>query len=94
MLTGTPEGLHIGKSTLKSLNFTTVYTSSAVGLPPGPYFLHGPNLHQAWRLYQDYLDAFIFGVVPENALKPERLTLIDWQNYMSLELRFCSGSIH
>lgn len=33
-------------------------------LPSGPYFLHGPNLYQAWRLYDDVLDAFTFGVIP------------------------------
>ncbi|KAK5994005.1 Scytalone dehydratase-like Arp1-like protein [Cladobotryum mycophilum] len=36
------------------------------GLPSGPYFLHGPNLYQAWRLYDDDLDAFTFGVLPES----------------------------
>ena len=40
-------------------------------LPSGPYFLHGPNLHQAWRLYGDNLDAFTFGVIPEDINKPD-----------------------
>ncbi|PHH61808.1 hypothetical protein CDD81_7972 [Ophiocordyceps australis] len=35
-------------------------------LPSGPYFLHGPNLYQAWRLYEDSLGAFAFGVIAEN----------------------------
>jgi hypothetical protein len=35
-------------------------------LPSGPYFLHGPNLYQAWRLYDDVLDAFAFGVIPNS----------------------------
>jgi hypothetical protein len=35
-------------------------------LPSGPYFLHGPNLYQAWRLYDDVLDAFTFGVLPNS----------------------------
>ncbi|PHH70361.1 hypothetical protein CDD82_7181 [Ophiocordyceps australis] len=34
-------------------------------LPSGPYFLHGPNLYQAWRLYPDNLDAFAFGLLPD-----------------------------
>lgn len=79
MLTGTPEVLDIGICALKSLNFTAVYTSSVNQLPPGPYFLHDSNIHQAWRLYQDVLDAFIFGVVPENALQPERFVLDGFQ---------------
>lgn len=76
LLTGTPEELNLGKSTLASQNVTTVYTSTDVELPPGPYFLYGTEIHQAWRLYEDYLDAFIFGVVPENVLHPEMF--VDW----------------
>ncbi|KAJ5726505.1 uncharacterized protein N7483_007862 [Penicillium malachiteum] len=72
VLTGTWENLSLVKSSLESQNFTSVYTSTAVELPSGPYFLYGSNLHQAWRLYQDYLDDFIFGVVPENVFRPER----------------------
>ncbi|PHH93364.1 hypothetical protein CDD83_5918 [Cordyceps sp. RAO-2017] len=36
-------------------------------LPSGPYFLFGPNLYQAWKLYDDEADAFALGVIPENA---------------------------
>ncbi|KHN94039.1 Amidase signature domain protein [Metarhizium album ARSEF 1941] len=35
-------------------------------LPAGPYLLHGPNVHQAWKIYNDTLDAFAFGVYPES----------------------------
>ncbi|KAJ6440144.1 amidase signature domain-containingprotein [Purpureocillium lavendulum] len=41
-------------------------TADVAGLPSGPYFLYGPNLYQAWRLYDDDLGAFAFGVIPEN----------------------------
>lgn len=41
-------------------------------LPSGPYFLSGPNLHQAWRLYPDELEAFAFGLVPDEPFSPER----------------------
>ncbi|KAF4596030.1 amidase signature domain-containing protein [Ophiocordyceps camponoti-floridani] len=41
------------------------------GLPSGPYFLQGPNLHQAWRLYDDTAGAFALGVVPENVTTRE-----------------------
>ena len=37
-------------------------------LPAGPYILHGPNLHQAWKIYLDTLDAFAFGVYPTTAV--------------------------
>ncbi|CAG2007833.1 unnamed protein product, partial [Fusarium graminearum] len=40
-------------------------------LPSGPYFLHGPNLHQAWRLYDDEFGAFTFGVIPDDSDKPD-----------------------
>ena len=38
-------------------------------LPEGPYFLHGGNLHQAWRLYPDDLDCFMSTVIPDVANK-------------------------
>lgn len=41
-------------------------------LPSGPYFLSGPNLHQAWRLYPDELHAFTFGLLPDNPFSPQR----------------------
>ncbi|KAF2240819.1 putative amidase [Trematosphaeria pertusa] len=41
-------------------------------LPSGPYFLHGSNIHQAWRLYDDELDAFVFAVIPEDLRNPLR----------------------
>lgn len=72
VLTGSPEELDHEWSTLISWNFSAVYTSDATDLPAGPYFLHGSEIHQAWRLYPDYLDALIFGVLPENVLQPQR----------------------
>lgn len=36
-------------------------------LPQGPYFARGRQLHQAWRLYPDFLSAFTTIVVPEEA---------------------------
>lgn len=41
-------------------------------LPSGPYFLQGRNLHQAWKLYDDSLGAFIQTVVPDNVTVPQR----------------------
>ncbi|OAA57192.1 Amidase signature domain protein [Cordyceps fumosorosea ARSEF 2679] len=34
-------------------------------LPTGPYILHGKELHQAYRIYEDELGAFSAGLVPE-----------------------------
>lgn len=56
--------------------FSTVYyanpNSTSDGILPGPYFLHGSDIHQAWRLYPDHLDAFIFGVIPETGAESRR----------------------
>lgn len=41
-------------------------------LPSGPYILQGPNLHQAWRLYDDENEAFNFGVIPQDVTRVER----------------------
>ncbi|CAH0018141.1 unnamed protein product [Clonostachys rhizophaga] len=52
--------------------FEAVYhvapTSPPNVLPTGPYFLTQGNIHQAYRLYEDELDSFIFGVIPEDVL--------------------------
>jgi hypothetical protein len=61
-------------------NFSSVYylqpsfdaTGHSSELPSGPYFLRGPNLHQAWRLYPDELNAFTVGMVPEDLDQPTR----------------------
>ncbi len=34
-------------------------------LPTGPYILHGKELHQAYRIYEDELGAFSAGIVSE-----------------------------
>lgn len=55
--------------------FSAIYSSrpnSTITLPSGPYFLHGNDIHQAWRLYPDDLDAFIFGVIAEDVRNPDR----------------------
>ncbi|KAG5984142.1 hypothetical protein E4U55_005855, partial [Claviceps digitariae] len=38
---------------------------SVSDIPAGPYILHGANLHQAWRIYNDTMDAFAWGVYPD-----------------------------
>jgi hypothetical protein len=61
-------------------SFTFVYhlranlaaTGNTRELPSGPYFLSGQNLHQAWRLFPDDLDAFTVGMIPENVEEPKR----------------------
>ncbi|RDA91780.1 hypothetical protein CP533_2844 [Ophiocordyceps camponoti-saundersi (nom. inval.)] len=47
------------------------------GLPSGPYFLQGPNLHQAWRLYDDTADAFALGILPENVTQTSSFREVD-----------------
>lgn len=49
-------------------------------LPSGPYILHGPNVYQAWRLYEDSYEAFDFGVIPEN------VTRIDQYGYNQAQM--------
>lgn len=39
-------------------------------LPSGPYFLSGPNLHRAYRLYPDTQDAFCYGMIPDDVFDP------------------------
>ncbi|KAG8164618.1 hypothetical protein KVR01_004893 [Diaporthe batatas] len=58
--------------------FTVYHMADGIGtseeknlLPSGPYFLSGQNLHQAWRLYPDHLDAFTFGLLPDDPFDPQ-----------------------
>ncbi|KAF5561880.1 amidase signature domain-containing protein [Fusarium napiforme] len=59
-------------------HFSAVYhvspSSSQDCLPAGPYFLCDGGIHQAYRLYEDTLDSFIFGVIPDDVLHPKRYT--------------------
>lgn len=41
-------------------------------LPPGPYFLCRGSINQAYRLYEDELDSFIFGVIPKDVSNPKK----------------------
>lgn len=58
-----------GKSVMRLREDDTAAASatkaSVYDLPPGPYILHGPNVHQAWRIYNDTMDAFAWGVYPD-----------------------------
>jgi hypothetical protein len=46
-------------------------------LPSGPYFLYGPNLYQAWKLYDDTAEAFSVGVIPEDVMEPNRFRVLN-----------------
>ncbi|KAJ4396444.1 hypothetical protein N0V93_000663 [Gnomoniopsis smithogilvyi] len=49
-------------------------------LSSGPYFLSGPNLHQAWRLYPDELEAFTFGLIPDDPFSPQSFQAVASQS--------------
>jgi hypothetical protein len=53
-----------------SSHFSAVYHTSTIvshdALPAGPYFPSRGSIHQAYRLCDDKLDSFIFGVIPED----------------------------
>lgn len=48
----------IGTWTVKSVYAVTNLQGGKASIPPGPYFLRGNAIHQAWKLYPDTLDAF------------------------------------
>ncbi|KAF5530149.1 amidase signature domain-containing protein [Fusarium mexicanum] len=62
-------------------HFSAIYhvspSSSQGYLPPGPYFLCEDGIHQAYRLYEDTLDSFIFGVIPDDVLNPKKYTALN-----------------
>lgn len=66
-----PAGSFVGthaRSVMHLRDDTHTRARAVSDLPAGPYILHGPNLHQAWKIYLDTLDAFAFGVYPTTAV--------------------------
>ncbi|KAB8339253.1 hypothetical protein FH972_022187 [Carpinus fangiana] len=61
--TPSAESFHV-LSAIQSL-YESEVNSSKLLLPSGPYFVLGQNIHQAWRLYEDELDAFVIPIVPQ-----------------------------
>ncbi|THZ54669.1 amidase signature enzyme, partial [Aureobasidium pullulans] len=45
-------------------------------LPSGPYFVQGSSIYQAWKLYEDHLDAFVIPTVPDDTQKPEKFSVL------------------
>lgn len=60
----------------ESRRFQAAYTNAPVhahdSLPQGPYFIHSPSIHQAWKLYEDDLDAFVVPTIADDAANPDR----------------------
>ncbi|KAG5915991.1 hypothetical protein E4U42_007851 [Claviceps africana] len=59
--------MHLRKDTKDTKDTATARAtkSSVSDMPPGPYILHGANVHQAWRMYNDTMDAFAWAVYPD-----------------------------
>ncbi|KAL2279968.1 hypothetical protein FJTKL_13106 [Diaporthe vaccinii] len=74
------DGEEIDSAHLSPRAFSTVHyanaNSTSDGILPGPHFLHGSGIHQAWWLHPDHLDAFIFGVIPETGIETGRFTTL------------------
>ncbi|KAI1366286.1 putative amidase [Xylaria arbuscula] len=60
--------------------FQNIYTHKPAPdrnpLPSGPYFIRGKSIHQAWKLYEDDLDAFVIPTIPDNVFKPESFSVL------------------
>ena len=41
-------------------------------IPSGPYFLYNSKIYQAWRLYEDDLDAFVVPIIPNHVKSPKK----------------------
>lgn len=82
----------VGKWTVKSVYAVTGLQGGKASIPPGPYFLRGNVIHQAWKLYPDTLDAFSVAAYAEDVGSEENVT------YASLpfitERCVCSPLVH
>lgn len=60
----------------ESRHFQAVYTNAPGDthdrLPQGPYFIQGQSIHQAWKLYEDDLDAFVVPTIADDPANPSR----------------------
>ncbi|KAK3395311.1 putative amidase [Podospora didyma] len=45
-------------------------------LAQGPYFIRGKSIHQAWKLYDDHLDAFVILTIPDDVANPTSLSVL------------------
>lgn len=64
----------VGKWTVKSVYAVTGLQGGKASIPPGPYFLRGNVIHQAWKLYPDTLDAFSVAAYAEDVGSEENVT--------------------
>ena len=57
----------------ESRRFQSIYTASThAPLPQGPYFIHGKSIHEAWKLNEDDLDAFVVPTTVDDVTDPTR----------------------
>ncbi|KAK5660029.1 hypothetical protein OQA88_13497 [Cercophora sp. LCS_1] len=64
----------IGTWTVKSVYAVTSLQGGKASIPPGPYFLRGNAIHQAWKLYPDTLDAFSIAAYAEGVGSEKNVT--------------------
>ncbi|KAM3518755.1 hypothetical protein MY4038_010009 [Beauveria bassiana] len=64
---------------LAQSSFTT-YTNDLTHtlglLPQGPYFIRGNSIHQAWKLYDDHLDAFVIPTIADDVFNPTSFSVL------------------
>ncbi|KAI0856904.1 putative amidase [Xylaria cubensis] len=60
--------------------FRTIYRNESGhkhhSLPSGPYFIRGKSIHQAWKLYEDDLDAFVIPTIVDDVFNPESFSVL------------------
>ncbi|KAK0127334.1 hypothetical protein ONS96_006882 [Cadophora gregata f. sp. sojae] len=60
--------------------FNKIYTKQSsdgsASLPPGPYFIQGTSIHQAWKLYEDNLDAFVIPTIIDDVFNPQSFSVL------------------
>ncbi|CAD6441551.1 2b413a13-dc52-4ba4-a058-9d09563205e3 [Sclerotinia trifoliorum] len=61
---------------VESGSFRNIYSNELIDdslpLAPGPYFIQGKSLHQAWKLYEDDFDAFVIPTILDDVFNPKR----------------------
>ncbi|KAF2818873.1 amidase signature enzyme [Ophiobolus disseminans] len=72
--------LHVANRLMQSSLFRTVHVIEPTNihglLPSGPYFIRGKSIHQAWKLYEDDLDAFVIPTIPDYVFHPQSFSVL------------------
>jgi hypothetical protein len=71
---------------LTSRQLELIYLEQTEPVAQGPYFVVNGELHQAWRLYPDDLEAFTTAVIPDDDIATNQESPVSFRPFYKAEL--------